>query len=806
MSAAFYNTSDRAAPSSSQDTDISRLSVAGSLPPLRPLRGPVQRSAQPSVPRYPQSSVEGSALPSESSPISVPDYPSLSVPGPNIPGNISQMSMEGPSVPYNTPRDSIQEPATFEVPDYPWILEPGSPMPSTFSQLSLPIPPTPHNSPGNSIQESAPPSVSSTPRGSVQGPPPAPSSPSEVLIQVSPKPNNSPEVSAQGSAPFPEPGSPRVSAETSAPPSGAPGESANGFAPPSAPGSPRVSEERSTPPPGSPGELEEGYIPPFGVPTPVPTPRENLFQRMASREKTSVADHMFDVVVIGGGISGLSAAKLLSEHDVNVLVLEARDRVGGRTYTVRNKHVNYVDVGGAYVGPTQNRILRLSKELGIETYKVNVSERLVQYVKGKSYPFRGAFPPVWNPIAYLDYNNLWRTMDNMGKEIPADAPWQAPHAEEWDRMTMKELINKICWTKTARQFASLFVNINVTSEPHEVSALWFLWYVKQCGGTTRIFSVTNGGQERKFIGGSGQVSERMMDLLGDRVKLKCPVTYVDQSSDNIIVETLNHELYECRYVITAIPPVLTSKIHFRPELPSERNQLIQRLPMGAIIKCMMYYKEAFWKKKDYCGCMIIEDEESPISITLDDTKPDGSLPAIMGFILARKADRLAKLHKEIRKKKICELYAKVLGSQEALQPVHYEEKNWCEEQYSGGCYTAYFPPGIMTLYGRVIRQPVGRIYFAGTETATQWSGYMEGAVEAGERAAREVLNALGKVAKKDIWVQEPESKDIPSIEISRTFWERNLPSVSGLLKILGFSTTVTVLWIVMHKFKPLARS
>uniref|UniRef100_A0A8C2UQK3 Amine oxidase n=2 Tax=Chinchilla lanigera TaxID=34839 RepID=A0A8C2UQK3_CHILA len=527
---------------------------------------------------------------------------------------------------------------------------------------------------------------------------------------------------------------------------------------------------------------------------------------MASPEKASAAGHMFDVVVIGGGISGLAAAKLLSEHELSVLVLEARNRVGGRTYTVRNEHVNWVDVGGAYVGPTQNRILRLSKELGLETYKVNVNERLVQYVKGKTYPFRGAFPPVWNPLAYLDYNNLWRTMDDMGKEIPADAPWEAPHAREWDKMTMKDLIDKICWTKTAKQFATLFVNINVTSEPHEVSALWFLWYVKQCGGTTRIFSVSNGGQERKFKGGSGQVSERIMGLLGDRVKLNCPVTYVDQSGDNIIIETLSHEHYECRYVISAIPPTLTAKIHFKPELPPERTQLIQRLPMGSVIKCMMYYREAFWKKKDYCGCMIIEDEEAPIAITLDDTKPDGSVPAIMGFILARKADRLAKLHKEIRKKKICELYAKVLGSQEALEPVHYEEKNWCEEQYSGGCYTAYFPPGIMTQYGRVIRQPVGRIYFAGTETATQWSGYMEGAVEAGERAAREVLNALGKVAKKDIWVQEPECKDVPSVEITHTFLERNLPSVPGLLKIIGMSTSLTAFLFVLYKYKLLPQS
>ncbi|XP_077001731.1 amine oxidase [flavin-containing] A isoform X2 [Tamandua tetradactyla] len=647
--------------------------------------------------------------------------------------------------------------------------------------------------PGSSrllVHGSAPPSLSGS-HDSVQTPA-TPTNCSGGLVQGSAQSLSSTQVSSQGFAPPKMPGSSWVSVQTPAAPANSPRVSIQEPAPPSVPGSSRVSVQGSAPPSAS--------------PTPIPTPPESRKQSMEGQEQASIAGHMFDVVVIGGGISGLSAAKLLAEHGANVLVLEARDRVGGRTYTVRNEHVNYVDVGGAYVGPTQNRILRLSKELGLQTYKVNVNERLIQYVKGKSYPFRGAFPPVWNPIAYLDYNNLWRTMDNMGKEIPTDAPWQAPHAEEWDKMTMKDLINKICWTKTAKQFASLFVNINVTSEPHEVSALWFLWYVKQCGGTTRIFSVTNGGQERKFVGGSGQVSERIMDLLGDCVKLKRPVTYIDQSGDNIIVETLNHELYECRYVISAIPPALTAKIHFRPELPAERNQLIQRLPMGAIIKCMMYYKEAFWKKKDYCGCMIIEDEEAPISITLDDTKPDGSLPAIMGFILARKANQLAKLHKEIRKRKICELYAKVLESQEALQPVHYEEKNWCEEQYSGGCYTAYFPPGIMTQYGSVLRQPVGKIYFAGTETATQWSGYMEGAVEAGERAAREVLNALGKVAKKDIWVEEPESKDVPAVEITHSFWEKNLPSVAGLLKIIGFSTTIAALWIVVYKGRLLSRS
>ncbi|XP_012783233.2 amine oxidase [flavin-containing] A [Ochotona princeps] len=804
--ATHLEVSEGAAPPTNPNTDILGLPVAQTIVPLSDSVMSIQGSSQPSLLSSPPSlgdlhseaidegPVPGSqgGLIEEPIPASEPSYRWLSEPELPTENHPSPASVPPTATARNRPRgQGFHNPPA---PGYPWVSVLGPPLPRYFSQLSVQGPRVPHNTPHGSGQHSM------TSRDSMEQP--SRNFPSQISIPVPTVPYNTPRASLQGPNTFPAPGCNRLSLEGSAPPPGAPWVLARGSAPPAVAGPHWVLLRRPTPPSCCPRVSAERSAPPLPVPAQIPTPQESLQPRMANQEK---AIHMFDVVVIGGGISGLAAAKLLSEYDINVLVLEARDRVGGRTYTVRNEQVNYVDVGGAYVGPTQNRILRLSKELGIETYKVNISERLVQYVKGKIYPFRGAFPPVWNPIAYLDYNNLWRTMDNMGKEIPADAPWQAPHADEWDKMTMKELIDKICWTKTARHFAYLFVNINVTSEPHEVSALWFLWYVKQCGGTTRIFSVTNGGQERKFLGGSGQISEKIMELLGDRVKLNRPVTYVDQTNDNIIVETLNHETYECKYVISAIPPILTAKIHFKPELPSERNQLIQRLPMGAVIKCMMYYKEAFWRKKDYCGCMLIEDEDAPIAITLDDTKPDGSVPAIMGFILARKADRLAKLHKEIRKRKICELYAKVLGSEEALHPVHYEEKNWCEEQYSGGCYTAYFPPGIMSQYGRVIRQPVGRIYFAGTETATQWSGYMEGAVEAGERAAREILNALGKVAKKDIWVPEPESEDVPSLEITPTFLERNLPSVPGLMKIIGVSTSVTALCFILYKLKLLPR-
>ncbi|KAG7467753.1 amine oxidase [flavin-containing] B [Solea senegalensis] len=517
----------------------------------------------------------------------------------------------------------------------------------------------------------------------------------------------------------------------------------------------------------------------------------------------------YDVIVVGGGISGLCAAKLLKAHGLSPVVLEARDRVGGRTFTVQNKETKWVDLGGAYVGPTQNRILRLAREYNVKTYKVNEEENLVHYVNGKSYSFKGSFPPMWNPFIVLDMNNLLRTMDQMGQEIPREAPWRAPHAEEWDKMTMQELFNRICWTRTVHQFAKLFVNVNVTSEPHEVSALWFLWYVKQCGGTMRIFSTSNGGQERKFVGGSGQISACMAKELGERVKLQSPVYRIDQTGDAVVVETVDRQTYKAKYVIVATPPGLNLKMHFNPELPPLRNQLIHRVPMGSVIKCMVYYKENFWRKKGYCGSMVIEDEGAPIGLSLDDTKPDGSVPAIMGFILARKCRKLCDLSREERLKKICEIYCKVLGSEDALHPVHYEEKNWSEEEYSGGCYTAYYPPGVLTQFGRVLREPVGKLYFAGTETATEWSGYMEGAVQAGERAAREVLCVLGKLPQSQVWQSEPQSLEVPALPFVTTFWERNLPSVGGFLKLVGVSSFlcgVTGAALLAHKKGLLPRS
>jgi monoamine oxidase len=241
-----------------------------------------------------------------------------------------------------------------------------------------------------------------------------------------------------------------------------------------------------------------------------------------------------DVVVIGAGISGLSAAMLLVEQGFSVVVLEARDRVGGRTYTIRdNSYGGYTDVGGAYVGPTQRRVARLAKRFGLEFYKVDVEQNTLMNIAENRYKYTGTVPPIYNPIAALDVNHLQRSLEAMSKLVPADAPWIAENAQQWDSITLKEYIDKTCWTKIGREVAALTCRAVLSVEMHEVSLLAFLWYMSSGQGFQRVVNVTNGAQESKFVGGSQQLSESMAGFLEERVHLSSPVIRVDQTQDLI---------------------------------------------------------------------------------------------------------------------------------------------------------------------------------------------------------------------------------------------------------------------------------
>lgn len=501
-----------------------------------------------------------------------------------------------------------------------------------------------------------------------------------------------------------------------------------------------------------------------------------------------------DVVVIGAGISGLSAALLLSEQGLNVLVLEAQDRVGGRTYTARDPaYGGYTDLGGAYIGSTQSRVLRMNRRFGLELYKVFAEKKTIIDVGKLRKTYRGTVPPIFNPIVAMDLNYMQWKLNYLAKEVPAEAPWRAPRAREWDSITLQEFLNKLCWTEFSRKIGAIICRAILCAEPHEVSLLGFLWYVSSGQGLPRMMNVTNGAQERKFVGGAQQLSEAMHKVLGDRVHLESPVIRIEQQDDTLTVYTSGGDKFKARFVISAIPQAILNRVAFDPPLPPRKLQLIQRIPMGSIIKTMTFYDKPYWREKSLSGEMITDKE--PIFYCVDDTKPDGRAPCLMGFILANTARRMAEMSADERRQALAAHYAERFQCPELLHPVNYVEKNWADDQYSGGCYVSNFPPGTLTQFGEEMRRPFKRVFFAGTESATYWMGYMEGAIQSGERAAREILHELGHIAASEVWQEEPAAAEWPDVPIEPQFIETVLPSVTQFLVAVGAVAVAAVAWL-----------
>lgn len=445
-------------------------------------------------------------------------------------------------------------------------------------------------------------------------------------------------------------------------------------------------------------------------------------------------DSTWDVIIGGAGLAGLKAALELKAAGKRVLVLEARDRVGGRSMPGEICGQT-VDFGAQWVGPEQKLLLDQAQELGVETYPQYTEGASLLGLNGRVRAYKSDIPklPLLSLLELELIERRWRREMNM---LPQGAPWTAAAAEQWDAQSLETWIIKHIRTRAARDFARLVARAVFCAEARQISYLCFLEYLRQGHGLETMIGTRGGAQQDKFVGGAWQIPKRMADRLNGNIVLNSPVQAVEQNADSIRVIT-SRDSYTARHLIMAVPPTLASRIHYNAPLPAKRDALLQRMPMGSVIKVHVAYETPFWRRRGLNGSVV-----SNSILVFDQSPEDESLGVLVGLIDGKHAVETSPLGEEVRRRQVIADLVDFFDN-EAAQPLAYVDKDWTAEEWSRGCYMAHMAPGVMTTFGDIIREPCGRIHWAGTETATEWVGYLDGALQSGKRAAREIIQTQG---------------------------------------------------------------
>lgn len=440
-----------------------------------------------------------------------------------------------------------------------------------------------------------------------------------------------------------------------------------------------------------------------------------------------------DVAVVGAGFAGLTAARELTRLGHDVLVLEGRNRVGGRSFTGSVAGLP-ADLGGAFVGPTQNAVLALVTELQVLTAPTHHDGKNVIQWRGWARSYRGPIPRL-GLAGLLDIGRLRWQFERIARDVPVSSPWTARRARQLDDLSLGAWLRSVHATASSRDLLAIMARVTWGCEPDDVSMLHAARYVHAAGGLDRLLDVKNGAQQDRFPGGTQQIAELAAAELGTRVVLNAPVRRITRHGAGVTI-TSDRGQAEAGFVIVAIPPAHRSAIEFDPPLPPEYQKLTQNWPQGRLSKVYAAYSTPFWRTNGFSGQSL--SDNGPVFITFD-VSPHADGPGIlMGFVDARAFDALPF---EQRRRDTLRCFAELFGS-EALKPLDYVDYCWGTEQFAPGGPTAAVPPGSWTRYGPWLRKPVGPIYWAGTETADQWTGYLDGAVSSGQRAAAEVAAQL----------------------------------------------------------------
>lgn len=447
-----------------------------------------------------------------------------------------------------------------------------------------------------------------------------------------------------------------------------------------------------------------------------------------------------DVIVVGAGLSGLAAARRLDAAGLSVRVLEARDRVGGRTLSGPVGRATF-DLGGQWLGPAQQRVLALVEELGVQTFPTWHQGTKILEIDGVRSTYEGSIPSL-PLLSLLNLELTLRLVEHLRRKVPADHPARAEDAEALDRQSVESWKRRVLRSHKARAVFDAAHRVILGAEPSEVSLLYFLAYVNGADGLDPLVEIVGGAQETRFVGGAQQLSLGLARVLGDRVVLSCPVRRIVRDDEGVTV-TGDAGSWRAGRVVLALPPALAGAIEHQPPLPTARDQLLHRMPMGATVKVIAGYDRPFWRDVGLSGEAV--SNGAPFSVVFDNTSHDGSQPALLGFVVGEAARYWSARPEAERRAVALDAFARLFGER-ARTPECYAEHDWGQETWTRGCPVGAPGPGVLTGCPTVLKEAVGRLHFAGTETADVWRGFMEGALQAGQRAADEVVVASGHLA------------------------------------------------------------
>ena len=441
-----------------------------------------------------------------------------------------------------------------------------------------------------------------------------------------------------------------------------------------------------------------------------------------------------DTAVIGAGFSGLAAGLRLAESKLEFAILEARDRVGGRSVTDLRGAIP-VEGGGQFVGPAQPHVHAWIKRFGKRVYEVYDQGDWLLDLGGGWSRQSGTWPQLPRDEA-SELEQVLTALDDLAEQVPVDDPWNAPHAAEWDLATLEDWIRNNVQSPRVREFVRVSTEVLLAADWSVASLLHCLFLVKALGG---VESAIWTAQAQRVEGGTHALAEAAGNELGDRVFLNSVVERIIHDDELTVVELRGGRRVEARNAIVAISPVLASRISFAPALPEPKANALAGMPNGDVVKSVAIYEEPFWRSDGLSGTALSVGNAT--SWIYDNCWEDGRYGLLVGFALGSSSRKLRDLNPADRREATLSDFSSAFGPR-ALQITDFVDYAWQDEEFSAGCYSGYAPPGYWTGVGRQIPAPVGRLFWAGTESPGTWMSTLDGAIAAGRRAADQAVASM----------------------------------------------------------------